>query len=214
MDISALAASISPPSSASSSKCSISRVSLAASTSTSWSTSASSASSARLSKLRASSTWPLNFCQRSMAVCSGARRFNTSWASSISSQKFSRAIWASRATISACALTRSKMTSEHLKLELQLDQLLAHFITGHRHFPLLFQKGCGKLSGVERPQVVHAFPNTNVTNRYMELLSNINDNATLRRPVELGQHQAGQTETVVELLHLCNAILTCSSIEN
>src|SRR6266446_3366970 len=112
MDRRAFAVSISPHSNDSSSKCSIPKASFDVSIWTSWSTSASSASSAKSSRLTASSTWPSNFCQRSVGACSWARRFNTSWASSTSSQKLSRAIWASRAAISAWALPRSKMTSE------------------------------------------------------------------------------------------------------
>ena len=48
----------------------------------------------------------------------------------------------------------------------------------------------------------------------MELVRDINDNASLGRAVELGQHQAGQTEAVMKLLHLRNTVLACRGIED
>ena len=82
------------------------------------------------------------------------------------------------------------------------------------NFSLCFQKRCGKFCGTERPQVVEPLTNTNVSDRQVELVRNMNDNASLGCAVQLVQHQASEPEAGMNLLHLRDAVLPCGGIED
>src|ERR1700735_1545122 len=76
----------------------------------------------------------------------------------------------------------------------------------------LVEEGIDIGLGVERYEIVDLFPGADETNRQIQLPGDGHNDAAFRGPVELGEHDAGDTGVAPEFPRLVEAVLAGGSV--